>query len=102
MIVSRWRATVLPNEAQIRMIFESEGLNPTTETYSPGDAVKEHRHPFDEVRIIISGQIQYNVAGNRLLLRTGDRIEIPSNTKHETRVDGAEPCVSLYARKPPG
>lgn len=82
------------------MIFQAEGLEAVDEIYAPHTAVQEHRHPFDEVRMIVSGEIFFNVSGNRLLLRAGDRIVVPSNTKHETRVDGGEPCVSVYAKKP--
>ena len=100
MIVRRWQAALLPTIDQIKMIFQSEGLSPMEEIYEPLSLIKEHRHPFDEVRMIVKGEIIYNVAGNQLLLRSGDRIEIPSNTRHETKVSGDEPCVSIYSFKP--
>ena len=100
MIVTRWQAPALPSKEQIKMIFQAEGLEPEEEVYPPTSKVIEHRHPFDEIRMVVSGQIFCNVSGNRLLLRAGDRIVIPSNTKHETLVEGSDPCVSIYARKP--
>jgi gentisate 1,2-dioxygenase len=100
MLVTRWQAPTIPTKEQMKMMFQAEGLEPIEEVYEPSSKVVEHRHPFDEVRMIVSGNIFYNVSGNRLLLRAGDRIVIPSNTKHETHVEGTEPCVSIYARRP--
>ncbi len=88
MLVSRWQAPVLPTR-----------LEPQEEIFPPGAQVGDHRHPFDEVRIVVSGQLRLDIAGNRLLLRAGDRILIPANTRHSKQADGEEPCVCLYAMK---
>jgi quercetin dioxygenase-like cupin family protein len=99
MLVMRWQASAFPTIEQIKMIFHAEGLEPVDEVYEPKTKVDEHRHPFDEVRMVVKGQIFYNVAGNRLLLREGDRIIIPSNTKHSTHVEGQAPCISVVASR---
>jgi anti-sigma factor ChrR (cupin superfamily) len=41
-----------------------------------------------------------NINGNQLLLRTGDKIMVPSNTKHSQKVLSEEPCVCIVANKP--
>lgn len=99
MIVTRWQAPVVPTLEQVKFIFRAEGLQPEEEIYQPKQSISDHRHPFDEVRMVVSGEMIMNVAGNRQLLRAGDRILIPSNTKHSKEVRGEEPCVSIYARK---
>lgn len=90
----------MPSIEQIRMMFFSEGLKPLEEVYPPQSEVPDHRHPFDEIRVVVSGEIMLNIAGNRLLLRPGDRIEIPSNTLHSTRVEGDIACVCMHAQRP--
>ncbi len=100
MLISRWQAKVLPSYEQIRTIFLAEELRPFEEEYEPGDIVEDHRHPFDEIRMIVSGELKMNIAGNNLLLRAGDRIIIPSNTKHSMENDGNELCVCLVANRP--
>jgi quercetin dioxygenase-like cupin family protein len=72
MLVNRWQAPVLPTRQQMALMLESEGLEPVEETIPPGTGVSDHRHPFDEVRIVVSGQLKLDIAGNRLLLRAGD------------------------------
>lgn len=99
MLVSRWQAPILPTKPQMVMMLESEGLDPEEETIPSGGQVTDHRHPFDEVRIVVSGQLMLDIAGNKLLLRAGDRILIPANTRHSKQADGSEPCQCIYAMK---
>ena len=99
MLISRWQAPNLPTPQQMALMLESEGLEPQEVVFPVGAQVVDQRHPFDEVSIVVSGQLRPDVAGNRLLLRAGDRITIPANTRHSKQTDGAEPCVCLYAMK---
>lgn len=99
MIVIRWQAPSLPSMEQAKMILAAEGLEPYEEIYPTQSKVEEHRHPFDEVRMVVQGEIFYNVSGNRLMLRPGDRIIIPSNTRHSTYVENSNQCISVVANR---
>lgn len=99
MILKRWQAPVLPSAEQIKMLFFAEGLKFEEEVYPAKTDVDMHKHPFDEVRMILSGSIIFNLSGNKVLLRAGDRIEIPSNTKHSMTVHSEEDCRSIVAFK---
>ena len=79
MLITRWQAPNKLSREQAQMILEAEGLESFEETLAPQKKVSEHRHPFTEVRIILQGELLYNIAGNQVLLREGDRIEIPAN-----------------------
>lgn len=100
MIVTRWQAPMLPSTEQVKMIFEAEGLAPAEEVFAPQTVIPDHRHPFDEIRMVIQGAMFLNISGNQLLLRPGDRIEIPANTRHSKTVEGAETCVCVVANRP--
>lgn len=99
MIVNRWQASVIPTKEQLMLMFKLEGLKPIEEVYPINSKVKEHRHPFDELRSVISGELVIDVSGNKLLLRAGDRIIIPANTKHSTMVENGGDCTSIYAHR---
>lgn len=99
MLVSRWQAPILPTRTQMILMLEAEGLEPQEETVEVGGQVIDRRTPFDEVRIVVEGQLRLDIAGNRLLLRAGDRILIPANTRHSKQADGETPCTCLYAMK---
>lgn len=100
MLVYRWQAPLYPTKEQARMIFLAEDLNPREEVLTKEEVYPEHRHPFDEMRMIVEGELAMKISGNQLLLRTGDRIMIPSNTKHSQYVVGDKPCVCLVANRP--
>lgn len=99
MLVTRWQAPLVPNMQQIKLMFEAEGLTPYEEVLPPQCNVRDHRHPFDEVRMVAEGQLLLDIAGNRLLLRAGDKIVIPSNTRHSKIVEGTQRCVCVCADK---
>ena len=97
MIVRRWLAPNIPSKEQVEQVFKRENLDYFEEVFRSDQKIAEHRHPFDEVRIVVSGELLYNVAGNKLLLRPGDRITIPSNTRHSKQAQGETPCISICA-----
>ncbi|MGE3681622.1 MAG: cupin domain-containing protein [Bdellovibrionales bacterium] len=99
MLVSRWQAPILPTRQQMALMLESEGLEAHEEVIPPGAQIADHRHPFDEVRIVVSGELRLDIAGNRLLLRAGDRILIPANTRHSKQAGDEDACVCLCAMK---
>lgn len=100
MIVIRWQAPLKPTKEQALMIFRAEDLNPREELLTHEEKYPEHRHPFDEIRMILEGELSMNINGNQLLLRSGDKIVIPSNTKHSQTVLGDHPCRCIVANKP--
>lgn len=81
------------------MILEDEGLEPFEEVYQPKDKIIDHRHPFCEVRIVTQGELLFNISGTQFLLRAGDRVEIPANTRHSHMAQGEEPCICLCAKR---
>lgn len=97
MLIQRWQATILPNESQIQQILLSEGLEPSLEIFPKGQKIQEHRHPYTEIRVVASGQLTLNISGNQLLLREGDRIEIPANTKHSYFNNYVDDCICIFA-----
>ncbi len=99
MRITRWRADRKPSMQEIEKMLKDEGLECSVEELPAGAEVKEHRHPFDEVRMVVSGSIRFNVAGNEFLLHAGDRLDLPSNTRHWTKVEPDGTCVSLYCHR---
>lgn len=97
MVVNRWQAESAPSKSLIKLMLESEGLEPVEETFDVSAKIPEHRHPFYEIRIVVEGELLVNIAGNQFLLRKGDRVEIPSNTKHSYSTQGKEACLCVFA-----
>lgn len=100
MLITRWQAPITPNKDQVKILMESEGLEPFEEEYLPSIKITEHRHPFGEVRTVVEGELLFTIAGNQFLLRAGDRVEVPSNTKHWHVNNGPNRCVCVCAHRP--
>jgi quercetin dioxygenase-like cupin family protein len=99
MIVTRWLAPIAPTESQIKVLLESEGLEPYEEIFEPKVKVSDHRHPFCEIRVVVKGELHFNISGNQFLLREGDRIEVPANTKHAHINNGNQNCLCVVAQR---
>lgn len=97
MLIHRWQAPQIPSPAQMKILFESEGLEPFEDVLEPGQQVIDHRHPFDEVRMVAEGELLLEILGTRMLLREGDKITIPANTRHSKQASGEVPCVCICA-----
>ena len=96
MIIYRWQGDKNLTTEEIRNCYHiNEDQDYNEEIIIEGQTVKEHYHTFLEVRVICKGELLCNIAGNQILLRPGDRIEIPANTKHSYTNNYKEPCVSL-------
>ena len=99
MVIRRWGAPTLPTKDQVFQIFENEELEPFLEVLEKNHRVEAHKHPLDEVRMLIQGELLVDISGNKVLLRVGDRIDIPSNTTHSKQVQGDKDCISVCAHK---
>lgn len=99
MIITRWQAKILPTVEQIKLLLINEGLEPSEESLAPTHKIQEHRHSFCEIRVVASGELQFNIAGNKFILRAGDRLEIPANTKHSHSTLGSENCICICANR---
>lgn len=100
MVIERWLAPLKPSEAQLKVLFDREGLDPTPEEVAPHWKTKDHRHPFSEVRVVVSGELSFSIAGNTFLLRPGDRVEVPANTRHWHANNSDQPCICICAYRP--
>lgn len=99
MIITRWQAPLIPDKDQVKAMFRGEGLEPYEEVVSTGTEITDHRHPFVEIRMVAVGELLMNISGNQLLLRAGDKIIIPANTKHSHKTLASENCLCICAKK---
>jgi mannose-6-phosphate isomerase-like protein (cupin superfamily) len=98
MIVHRWLAPTPLTEIQARHWLEMEKADISRETWHSQHAPHEHRHFWTEMLVVLEGELIVNVAGNQVLLRPGDRMDIPSNTRHSYKVN-SNACVVLIGQK---
>jgi mannose-6-phosphate isomerase-like protein (cupin superfamily) len=49
----------------------------------PGGGPPPHRHDFEETFIILEGELDAAFRGNKMVVRAGDTVNIPSNAPHQ-------------------
>jgi len=68
-------------------------------TFEPGSTVTAHSHPHEQMGMMISGRLEFIVAGSTRVLGPGDIWRIPGGVVHSVRAfDG--PAVALDAFHP--
>ncbi len=97
MLIHRWQAALVPDLTRMKMMFEAEGLEPFEDVLESGKTIVDHRHPFDEVRMVAKGELLLDILGTRMLLREGDKITIPANTRHTKKAEGGADCLCVCA-----
>lgn len=45
-----------------------------------------HRHPYEELRIMLKGKMKINTKNNSYLLKAGDRLNVPAGEMHEAYI----------------
>lgn len=63
-------------------------------TYFPGCQFPTHSHPESQITVIHSGEIEFDIDGQRQTLRAGQIATIPGNVPHGARVTADEVVVT--------
>ncbi len=96
MIVHRWQGVKTLTTEEIKKCYQiKKDQDFVLETIPKGQSIKDHLHGFLEIRILCQGELLCNISGNQILLRPGDKIEIPANTKHSYTNNSKESCNCL-------
>ena len=51
----------------------------------PNAELSSHSHPHEQSGVILTGEVEFNIGGEKRLLAAGDIYLIPGNTLHEVR-----------------
>ncbi len=68
----------------------------------PGGGPPPHRHDFEETFIILEGELDVTFRGNKMVVRAGDTVNIPSNAPHHFHNGSIKPVRMLCLCSPAG
>lgn len=69
--------------------FREEGLKPHTWSNEPHYVYGEHEHPYHKVLFCVAGSITFHTPEENIVLRPGDRLDLPPGTPHSATVGEA-------------
>ena len=68
--------------------------------YQPGSVFPIHDHPEEQITVVVSGEIEFTVAGETITLSAGQTAVIPAGIPHGARVVGNQPVETFNALSP--
>lgn len=96
--LTRWAGLSTPGEPEMRAIIRREGLEGRRWSSGPGEHFRAHSHPHDKLLYCVHGSIVFHIAGSRVAVSPGDRLEIDCGTVHAAAV-GDDGVVCLEAAR---
>ena len=63
--------------------------------FAPGASFPRHIHPGAEIIYVLSGTLEYEVAGKLVTLKGGDVLFVPAGTVHAAHNVGTTPAAEL-------
>ncbi len=87
-VVTRWQGSGYPTESAITRLLHKENLRPYMWDAKPNQRQAVHSHGTQTVLYIVEGSLEITLPEENLkvILRSGDRIDIPPTVRHGTAV----------------
>lgn len=98
--VTPWPGGEQANETAIRRKLDEARLRYYPWSNGPGDRYAAHTHSYTKVIYVVRGSITFGLpdTGERLVLRAGDRLDLPAGVVHDALV-GGEGVLCLEAHR---
>ena len=101
-MVAAWWA--LPTEVVLpgveRQTVQGDRQTLVRYRYAPGAVFPVHRHPEEQITVVLGGRIAFEVDGERREVGPGEVVVIPGDVPHGATVVGDEPVETLNTLSP--
>ena len=100
MHVTHWPENEPPTREVLWQRMVAEGLSPYAWSNGPHDVYRAHSHDYDKVIYVVRGSIAFGLPApdRRIVLKAGDRLELPGGTLHDAMV-GPDGVVCLEGHR---
>lgn len=101
--IKRWSGGQHPTLSAITRLMKEEGLRPYMWMNMPNHRYAVRTHGYDKVFYVVEGMVEvvFPDSNQRVILRSGDRTDIPAGVRHGTIVGhtGAKCVEASIARR---
>ena len=97
-LLTPWADQPAPTESMLMQLCAEQGLSPYSWSNGPHDVYSAHSHSYAKVIYVVRGSITFGLPelGQQLILKAGDRLDLPAGTVHDAVV-GSDGVVCLEA-----
>lgn len=81
--------------------FHSATLSIITVDGRPGEGPDLHRHPYEEVFVIVDGECTFTLGDETVVAKAGDVLIAPPNTPHGFKISGTGRSRSVNIHSSP-
>lgn len=81
---------------RVRADWEAEGFSFGVFNDPPGQAWNDFTHRTDEYVVVVEGELEIRVGGERARARPGDRVRIPRGMSHSLKTVSPDGSTWLY------
>lgn len=93
--LTKWTSKDKPSLAKLKKMLAGEGISAYEFVMPVGDYYPEHSHEYDEVRVVVTGAVEFTAEGKKSVLKPGDRLDLVKGTVHTARNIGEEDALTL-------
>jgi quercetin dioxygenase-like cupin family protein len=92
--IIRWRGSEHPTFSNITRQMKKEGLRPYMWTNMANHRYGIRSHGYDKVLYVVDGSIELSFPdlGQQVIMRPGDRVDVPAGVRHGTIVGNKGAC----------
>jgi quercetin dioxygenase-like cupin family protein len=83
-----------------RQVIHGERQTMIRYVYAPGSVFPQHSHPQEQITTVLSGQIEFDIDGDRQVFGSGHVGVIPGDVPHGARVIGDETVETINSLSP--
>ncbi len=82
-----------------RRLISGDNMTSVEFTFKAGAVVPLHSHPHEQISHILTGKVEFEIAGQKRVLGAGEAVLVPSNVVHG--VVALEDAIEIEVFSPP-
>ncbi|MDP6506692.1 MAG: cupin domain-containing protein [Planctomycetota bacterium] len=86
----------MPNQDEVRADWNRRGFSCDLWTDPPGQVWSDFVHATDEIVMVLEGEVEFEVAGQKSTPAIGEEVLIPAGEKHSARTSNSGGSKWLY------
>jgi quercetin dioxygenase-like cupin family protein len=85
------------NELVCRQVLHGDSMTVARLELLKGAVVPRHHHPNEQISMVTEGALRFNLAGEEIIVRPGEMLQIPGNVPHSVLALEDSVAVDIFS-----